>query len=445
LFLFIFFILVQQTEEETMLKRKGLFSLKYCPLVCGLACTATAAWANPHGINKGYWALHVPFDLEPVETVDGRSLGMGNAAAAVADETSAAVINPAGLLAVQGIEVTGSLGMSSYDIDYLDTYAALNNIGLGPDMEEIRTFSDDVINLPFFGVSIPVVPDRLVTAVYYQNTGFTGADSQIAGTVSGLDGLVHIQQRNISEKNIEEYDRSVYGLAGAFRVSNMLSIGASINMENFDADLHEVFSNEINGSFSEYNNRIQGDDSDLTFGMGALVELDTDLSVGLAYRQGGSFSIDYSSTESNCPGPGSCTGSTEQDTAAFDVPDVWSIGAAWRPAQDWLLSVQTDLVEYSVLTDSTTRGITTDEEIDDGVVFRFGAEKSFFISDILEYQLRAGLFTEPDHDGFEAIDSDRIYYTLGGGMTWNQQIKVNLGTGFSEDVFHSVLTFSCSI
>ncbi|XOF34620.1 MAG: OmpP1/FadL family transporter [Candidatus Electrothrix sp. YB6] len=431
-----------------MLKKKGLFFLKYCPLACGLMCTA--AWANPHGINKGYWALHVPFDLEPVEAMDGRSLGMGNAAAAIADETSAAVINPAGLLAVQGIEVTGSLGMSSYDIDYIDTYASLNNIGLGPDMNEIRTFSDDVTNLPFFGVTIPILPEQLVTAVYYQNTGFTGADSQTVGPLPVLDESLNIQQQSMSEKNIEEYDRSVYGLAGAFRVNDMFSIGASVNMETFDADLYErwrsnTFSNYILDSATGYENRIQGDDTDLTFGLGAQVELDTGLSVGLAYRQGGSFSIDYSSTENNCSASGHCTANTETDTAAFDVPDVWSIGAAWRPAQDWLLSVQTDLVEYSVLSDSTTQGITTDEEIEDGVVLRFGAEKTFFISNILEYQLRAGLFTEPDHDGFEAIDSDKIYYTLGGGFTWNQQIKVNLGTGFSEDVFNGVLTLSCSI
>ncbi|MCI5131258.1 MAG: hypothetical protein D3904_06980, partial [Candidatus Electrothrix sp. EH2] len=97
------------------------------------------------------------------------------------------------------------------------------------------------------------------------------------------------------------------------------------------------------------------------------------------------------------------------------------------------------------LSDSTTQGITIDEEIDDGIIFRFGAEKRFLVSDMLEYQLRAGLFTEPDHDGFQAIDSDRMHYTLGGGMTWNQRIKANVGVGVAEDIFNGVLTLSCSI
>lgn len=431
-----------------MLERRRSFFLNCCPVALSLLCSV--AWANPHGINKEGWALHVPFDLEPVEALDGRSLGMGNASAAVADETSAAAINPAGLLSVQNIQVTGSIGMSSYDVDYLDTHASLNNIGLGPDMEEIRTFSDDVSNLPFFGISIPISPQQLVAAIYYQNTGFTAADSQNVGPVSILDNSLNIQQQSVTEKNIEEYDRSVYGLAGAFRINKMFSIGASINMENFDANLHErwessTFLNSSQDSAFSYDNRIQGDDTDLTFGAGVLLELDTGLSVGLAYRQGGSFTVDYSTTEGNCSTPGNCTASTETDTAAFDVPDVWSIGAAWRPAQDWLFSVQTDMVEYSVLSDSTTQGITIDEEIDDGVIFRFGAEKKFLISEMLEYQLRAGLFTEPDHDGFQAIDSDRIYYTLGGGVTWNQRIKVNAGVGVSEDIFNGVLTLSCSI
>ncbi len=127
------------------------------------------------------------------------------------------------------------------------------------------------------------------------------------------------------------------------------------------------------------------------------------------------------------------------------MPDVWSLGAAWRPTADWLLSVQTDWVEYSALTDSTTAGITTDEEIDDDIIFRFGAEKSFFFSEMLNYQLRAGFFTEPEHDGWQAIDSDGMHYTLGGGITWNNQIKCNLGTSFSEDIFNGVLSLAYSL
>lgn len=83
-----------------------------------------------------------------------------------------------------------------------------------------------------------------------------------------------------------------------------------------------------------------------------------------------------------------------------------------------------------------------DETIDDGLIFRFGVEKSFYVSNTSQYQLRAGMFAVPDHDGFQAIDSDAVYYTLGGGVTLNEQIKVNVGTSFSEDLVDAVLSFS---
>ena len=430
-----------------MLERRKRIFLVGCALACGLSSTA---WSNPLAVNTGSWALHLPFDLEPFEPLSGKALGMGNAFSAVADDTTAAVFNPAGLTALEKIEVTASLSSSSYDIDYLDSYATLNNIGLGPEMEEISTFSDDNSTLSFLGVTIPIIPKKLVTSLYMRNSDVSATDSQNVGPAAILDPGLNLQQQSISEKNIDEYQRSVYGLAGAFQVNEMFSLGASVNMETLDTDLQERWqvnslSNNILDSSDEYASRIQGDDTDVTFGIGALIKANEQLSLALSYRQGGSFNIDYTSTETSCSPSDVCNTITEDDQVVFEVPDVWSVGAAWRPTVDWLFSVQTDLVEYSVLTDASTEGITTDEAIDDEFIFRFGAEKSFLVSDSLQYQLRAGFFSDPDHDGFQAIDSARMHYTLGGGITWNNQIKLNLGTSFSEDITNGVLSLSYSL
>jgi hypothetical protein len=59
--------------------------------------------------------------------------------------------------------------------------------------------------------------------------------------------------------------------------------------------------------------------------------------------------------------------------------------------------------------------------------------------------VRAGLFHIPDHDGFQAIDSSQMYYTLGGGMNWGKQIKADLGTSFSGDTFNSILSLTYSL
>jgi long-subunit fatty acid transport protein len=373
---------------------------------------------------------------------------MGNAFISVADDVRASALNPAGLAALQGLQFAADLGYSSYEKDYMDTYAAVNNIGLGPELEEIRTFDDSAANLPFIGAAMPIIPDKLTAALYYRSSAFTGSDTQNVGPQSVLDSAVNLQQ-NISEKNIEEYKKNSYGVAAAFNYSRQLSIGAAVSLETLNTDLRETwttntFTGSVRNSSVSYGGHIDGDDTDVGFTLGAMLKPTSDTSAGFSYRKGSSFNIDYNSSDTACSF-GACYSAAEAAQAAFDTPDIWSAGAAWQPAADWLLSAQADLVEYSVLADSTTTGNTLDENIDDGVILRFGAEKTFAVSSNLNYQVRAGLFHIPDHDGFQAIDSSQMYYTLGGGMNWGKQIKADLGTSFSGDTFNSILSLTYSL
>ncbi|MCI5157359.1 MAG: hypothetical protein D3906_02780, partial [Candidatus Electrothrix sp. AUS1_2] len=118
-------------------------------------CLNSMAWGNPHGLSSsGYWALHLPFDLEPSELTGGRYLAMGGAAAATADDVRASALNPAGLSALRDMQLAVDISSSSYEKDYMDTYASLNNIGLGPDLDEIRTFDDSIADLSFAGAAM---------------------------------------------------------------------------------------------------------------------------------------------------------------------------------------------------------------------------------------------------------------------------------------------------
>ncbi|CAK8714709.1 MAG: Long-chain fatty acid transport protein [Candidatus Electronema aureum] len=414
-------------------------------------CLCGTAWSNPHGLSSsGHWALHLPFDLEPSEIGGGaRALGMGNAFVAVADDVRAATVNPAGLSALQQLELAADLSYSSYEMEYMDTQAAVNNIGVGPALDEISTFDDTVTGLSFAGAAIPIIPDRFTAALYYRSSAVEANDSQNSGPQSVFSSL-NVRQQNISEKSIDEYLKNSYGAAAAFKYSKMLSFGAGVSLETLNADMREMWTtNNFNGSTPysslSYGGRIEGDDTDFGFNLGVMVTPISGVSTGLSYRTGSSFSIDYTSMDMDCDSLGHCQNGEEKSQAAFDTPDIWSAGASWQPAADWLLSAQADWVGYSALADSTTTGITLDEDIDDEVILRFGAEKTFAMVNDMNYQLRAGLFHIPDHDGFAALDSDRMHYTLGGGMTWKKQIKVDLGTSFSEDTFNSVLSLTYSL
>ncbi len=427
--------------------------LKHTQAAFLTVCAATlllnsTAWGNPHGLSSsGHWALHLPFDLEPSEFMGGRALGMGNAFVAVADDVRASSLNPAGLGALESLQFAADLSYSSYEKDYMDTYAAVNNLGVGPELNEIRSLDDSTADIPFLGAAIPIIPDKLTAALYYRRSAVTGSDTQNSGLQPVLNGLVF--QQNISEKNIEEYRKNSYGAAAAFNYSRQLSFGAAVSLETLNADLREMWTtNTYTGSARtaavSYGGKIDGDDTDFGLSLGMMFKPISDTSLGLSYRRGSSFSINSSSTDTACSFD-SCYTANETSKAAFDTPDIWSAGGSWQPAPDWLLSAQADWVKYSALADASTSGITLDESIDDGVIFRFGAEKTFALARNLNYQVRAGLFRIPDHDGFQAIDSDQMHYTLGGGMNWDKQIKVDLGASFSEDTFNSVLSLTYTL
>ncbi|MCI5195047.1 MAG: hypothetical protein D3919_02215 [Candidatus Electrothrix sp. AW5] len=445
------FFLFHLKRRKKMTGYKASIFFMACTAVTAVFAPQHIALGNPNQINiydvPFPWGLHIPFDLEPLEAVDGRSLGMGNATVAVVDDSAAALINPAGLATMQRVELTANLRYSSSTTDYLDTYAAINNIGLGPDLEEIRTFDNDITDFSFIGLTLPIIPRQIVTSVYYKNSSFEAADMQDVGPVPVIDPIFNIQQQNISRKEIDTYKKAVYGLAGAFNFGDIFSVGASVNLEQLDTGLHEqwimnYFSNYIPDGTDEFDNRIEGDDTEVTFAVGALYKPMKELTIGVSYRQGANFTIPYTSANITCDALGVCTNEQKDDNVTFDIPDVWGIGIAWKPLNGWLFSAQMDMVEYSVLQDATTKDITMDETIDDGMIFRLGIEKSFDISNSSQYQLRAGIFSVPDHDGFQVIDSDTVYYTLGGGVSMNEQFKVNVGTSFSEDLVDAVLSLS---
>ncbi|MGR0481925.1 MAG: OmpP1/FadL family transporter [Candidatus Electronema sp. V4] len=405
------------------------------------------AWGNPHGLSDdSHWTLRLPFDLEPAELSGGaRSLGMGNAFAAVADDVRAAALNPAGLTALERMEFAADLGYSSYELAYRDGNAARNSIGLGPALGEISSFDDSSASLPFFGAAMPVIPDRLTAAFYIRSSSFEAGDSRDSGQQTVFSGL-NLRQQHLSDKQIEEYLKRSYGLAAGFKHSRTLSFGAAASLETLNADMSETwdsrdFSGKTFSSAIRQHGRIDGDDSALGFSAGVLFKPMSDLSAALSYRKGSSFSIDQTSMDMICTEVGKCDAiATRHAQAAFDTPDIWSLGGAWQPAGDWLLSAQADMVEYSSMADAAA-----DEAVDDGLIVRFGAEKSFVAANDLIWQLRGGLFRVPDHDGFQAIDSDQMHYTLGGGAIWGRQIRADLGASFSEDTFNSVLSLTYSL
>ena len=395
----------------------------------------------------------IPFDLL---APGARSLGLGGAFAAVADDATAAEANPAGQTILTRPEVSVHVRTADYTARFFDPNAldanAYEAIGPGPR----SSFDDSNTKVSFLSFVYPF--ERFVLSGYYQNSGALRADSEIVSIDSVFDDT-YIAATGI------DIEQESFGLSGAFRISDMFSIGASIKHSTLDLqsyststvlgfrDLEVEFPN--GGPFEDQitlGSRSFGDDHDLTWNAGLLINPNGQLSAGLVYKKGGDYDVTnqlFVINRASCFNAG-C--GVDQEGAVLrgqtiSLPDIISLGVAWRPSDTWLLSAQIDRVDYGKLPNGTPTGFlfggTTNEFADidplgTETVVHLGAEKTFlFDAPMMGMKLlsvRAGGFTDPDHDSYGDLDTDDTHYTFGLGTVFGERLQVDLGAEFSDRV-----------
>ncbi len=166
----------------------------------------------------------IPFDLLPP---GARSLGLGGAFAAVADDATAAEANPAGQTILTRPELSLHGRHADYDITVFDPNAldavAGNAVGPGP----VTGYDDTNTKVSFASFVYPF--ERFVLSAYYQNTGEVRANSNITS----------FNSRFIDTYNATtdlDVEQESFGISGAFRVNDLISIGASIKYAKLDLD-----------------------------------------------------------------------------------------------------------------------------------------------------------------------------------------------------------------
>ena len=152
---------------------------------------------------------------------------------------------------------------------------------------------------------------------------------------------------------------------------------------------------------------------------------------------------------------GTTTGSTGSADAAIGFPDLLALGMVWRPSQTMLFALGLDSISYSnsppirIQTlgyQSAVQGFT--EIIDDTISMRLGFEKIFvtrrenvFLSD---YTIRAGIFTEEDHDGLVIVDGFDTHFAAGFGVSIgrNKRLKMDIGFEFGDEEKNYIVAFT---
>jgi long-chain fatty acid transport protein len=407
-------------------------------------------------------------------TPGARSLAMGGAFLALADDATAAYTNPAGLtnLTVGGSEVTVELRQWSYTNIFPDRgHIAGAPSGIGIDTVgglQDGTADSRTEGLSFLSVGY-VVPGGWTLAVYRHQLASFEARATAQGFLQGEGNDVFRVFPSRSRLNLEIAN---YGLAAGYRLltsekRGSLSVGLGLSYyqsemfsstERFSRlnrdEAGEERHRQPGGFFGpadflgdNLNNTIlqEGQDSDWGFNLGLLWRSGGKEAwrLGAAYRRGPSlasharFIFGPAAERADPRNKNGSEAAGVGGEAVLHVPDVYGVGVAWSPARGKLrLTLDADRVEYSRLLDGLTNVLLqaqttfrrSEYRIPDADELHLGVEYVFFV---LESKLvgtaRFGAWQEPDH-ALDYVGSNPIF--IARFRPGEDQVHVASGLGF---------------
>jgi len=381
-----------------------------------------------------------------------RSLGMGGAFVAVADDATAVVANPAGLTILQRPELSAEVKFTTYR----NTFEAVSNTPSDAFGENFRsrTFDDSVVTPSFFSFVYPT--ERLVVAAFIREL---------------IDYKSHFSTDGVFINDPQT------GLSRLFPVRSKLDIhavnfglGAGINLEkerawlpNIGASL-EVSVGKISGRLERFDfvggvitgapdfssllrtETVDGTDVGVGFNIGALWHPVKDLGVGVVYRRGPRYDTELVVTSAT-------SGASMRFPLGFKVPDVAAAGVSYRFFERLTLAFEATYIQYSQLVRNfqaeLADTVATRYRLDDVLELHIGGEYIFFVKDIA-FAARAGFYTDPDHkirytggvrNGDEVGDrvlyqggKDRYHGTAGLGVVPFPGFQLDFAGNYSKDV-----------
>ena len=476
---------------------------------CLWAMSAAGTWAQTNDeINAG-----LQFDFSPP---GARSLAMGNAFVGLADDATAAYANPAGLMWLTRPEVSLEVRNRQDIHRYPDRGSASGTVsGLGLDVDEQLVFSEqESANTGLAYLSYVAVPsDRWRVAVYRHELARFDARIESQGPFIRAGST---RSRLAAVRADLELNLVNLGISFAYAVNDnfWLGLGASFYALHLDGTTHRYLTVNLQGGSSravfdpvalvaanERDRHLQHSDDDAVAGiLGMLWRSPSKRwSLGLVYRQSPEFDMEYRyewgrRTIALAVGDSDGDGILDQDPnlnwtdpgiedvlsgeTIFKVPEMVSLGAAWRPSSTLTLSMEVNRVQYSdlepkanILVSGLDRPESCGDFDPDGnpqprevcVVAprrfdRFSVPDTTEVHLGVEYvlgsrrpwALRFGAWNEPDHHMvFESPDGaaaappddrfvarfqpgdDQIHWTFGFGLVLDR-LQVDFGVDLSD-------------
>ena len=390
----------------------------------------------------------IPFNLA---NPGARSMGMGGAFLGLADDSTAAYTNPAGLTQLVTPEVSAEVRHTEYSLPYVSGGSAsvgpFNGSGLN-----VSNADSSQNNLSFLSVVFP--HDRWSFAFYRDelvrfNTDFS---SVLSGeTVADVGTAFPIA----AHANLKIVD---YGFSAAWKASDAISLGAGLSYYNFDVNTsinRYGFAPAFTDTSIPLNRQSQfGSDNDIGVNLGARFVLSEHFSAGLNYRRGPSFSYEATSATladvfanndgTFTPTPTAANVATDLKNVRFKVPDEFGAGLSWHPTDALVVNFDADYIQYSQL----TRGIqslfgndaatVSQLSIPNGTEIHLGGEYTFTQMSH-PFSLRAGVWHDPRHSvefkadpGTANLGAVGLATLFHGGQGPQNHVAVGLGWAFAK-------------
>jgi long-subunit fatty acid transport protein len=397
-----------------------------------------------------------------------RSLGMGGAFLALADDASSVEANPAGLTILRKPEI-------ALELRNFQEQQIFSTSGTFPDVGRTAfTHYSHRAEVTFASGVYPL--KRVTMAAYYhqplrnqgagqvipQRSPFTGAieedvphffagkggevlDATQCEALRKIDPLACVEWRVIPFVSALKIQERTVGIAGATQIGNV-SFGVTARIQHFTEEAFTIRFQTVDSQIvginsfavqatSDIRNRKDHakDKRDITFGGGLKWAMNDRVSVGAAYKQGATFpTATFAANDS--------TNFEFVKTAdtTFHVPDVFGVGVSVRPIP--VLTIEADAVRvtYSNLVDRFFSVNQSVREIDKAYrasdVTEIHAGGEYFFATKVPVAIRAGWWRDPAHSieyhgPLTSLDrigaailfpkgTTRNHLSVGAGLSW---------------------------
>ena len=399
-----------------------------------------------------------------------RSLGLGGAFAAIADDATAAFANPAGLTQLTRPEVSIEGRHWSYSTPFTEggrVSGEPTGIGLdGPIRTGVSNF--DSTSLSFLSFVYPGARWTLALSRHQSAKFEAFSESQGLFTDDQVDDPQPICLAGTSVcrypdfRRWTEADITSTALSFAYRVSDTFSLGLGLSyLEGsfrMDQDVYLPVDETLPEGFfgpnaylaeARYGSGLfHFDDTDWGANLGFLWFPTHQWSVGGFWRQGGEFlgnGVEVSGPALDPPFPVGSIGASESGIP-LKTPNVYGLGVGFRSqGGSWTGSFEWDRVLYSEILDSIGRADligTSTVRLDDANELRLGVEYAFLeLTPLLA--VRGGIWRDPDHS-IRSVESDdplelallpagqdNVHFSLGLGVVF-KNLQLDLAVDFSD-------------